>query len=177
MDAERRVALARKVQDLKLLKPKIRSLIRSIHQGVQSPEERRGQKRRSVGTYRELQSSRRLYQRLFMDQELKIEALNIAENPKLKEMNQAIRERSEKKNKLVLIFAELLDRKGNAAGSVLTRKLRTGAKDHTEKFSKQYLERVKTPESYVKQRRSGGHSRCESCLSRIAQNVSAADWV
>ena len=136
MDAERRATLARKVQDLRLLKPRIRSLMRSIHQGVQSPEERRGKKqsKSSVGSYRELQHSRRLYQRLFMDQELRIEALNIAENPKLKEMNQAIRERNEKKSKLVLIFAELLDKKGHA-GSLLTRKLRSGAKDHTERFS------------------------------------------
>jgi len=128
--------LARKVQDLRHLKPRIRSLMRSIHQGVQSPEERRGKKqsKSSVGSYRELQHSRRLYQRLFMDQELRIEALNIAENPKLKEMNQAIRERNEKKSKLVLIFAELLDKKGHA-GSLLTQKLRSGAKDRTERFS------------------------------------------
>lgn len=179
MDVEKRIAVTNKLQDLKLLKPKIRMLIRTIKGGKEKTEERKRKKTSSMefGSYRELQNSRNLYQRLFMDQKLEIEALNIAENPKLKEMNQAIREKSEKKSKLVVIFAELLDRKRSGGGSVLHRKLRQAGKDKTEKFSNLYTERTKSPELYQRQTKTRGHSRCGSCLSRIAQTAAAADWL
>lgn len=131
---------ADKIQRLRTLKPRIRVLMKDINKGLRAPAKPHHSRHSSLdaGSYRQLQHSRVLYKRLFMDEKLKIEALNISENPKLKEMNQAIREKSEKNNKLILIFAELLDKKGATSrrlGSVAL-KQRMKGQDNYERFSR-----------------------------------------